>query len=103
MDVDDARIELPDADRRKLQPLETPADVVLVDEGAPLNRAQKKKLEALLHAEPDKAARAAAPSLRFKVNAPRHLWVTGKDAYLELGLSRIFASRLATRPRSSAR
>ena len=87
VDIDDARVALPDAERRKLQPLETPADVVLVDKGAPLNRAQAKKLEALLHEEPDKGAARRAPSLRLKVNAPRHLWVEGKDAKLELGVS----------------
>ena len=102
VDIDDARIALPDAERRKLQPLETPADVVLVDKGAPLNRAQKKKLRRCSTPNPTRAARPR-PSLRFKVNAPRHLWVSGKDAKLELGLSPDFRVSIGDTTRSSAR
>ena len=92
LDIDEARIELPERSRRELQPLAEPPDIILMDGGQPLNREQAAKLRAL-----DKAASAPGrpgpsrmPSLRLKVNSPRHLWVSGKDAYLELGLSRDF-------------
>jgi len=114
IDVHEARIELSDAKRKDLQPLTEPADVVLVADGKPLNRAQDKKLQALRaarrsrderegrRARPDAAdadadadADASAPAavaparrgVRVTVNAPRKLWVTGQDAYLELGLA----------------
>ena len=48
VDVHDARIELSDAKRRNLQPLTAPGDVVLVQGGKPLNRAQDDRLRALL-------------------------------------------------------
>jgi autotransporter translocation and assembly factor TamB len=84
IDVADARIALSDARRKELQPLEAPRDVVLVERGEPLNRAQAEKLRGAPAAAP---ARASARVVRAVVNAPRKLWVTGKDAYLELGLS----------------
>jgi translocation and assembly module TamB len=128
VEIHDARIELSEAKRKDLQSLSAPDDVVLVDDGKPLNRAQTDKLRALLAEqsrkekesaqddEPDsdeggaKAdAKAGAKTdakagnaggtvtlppheptrrvVRVLVNAPRRLWVTGKDAYLELGLS----------------
>jgi translocation and assembly module TamB len=98
LDINEARIELPEAKRKELQPLDEPHDVVLVERGAPLNRAQAAKLRAL-----DKAAAAPAapppraPRLRVHVNSPRHLWVTGKDAYLELGVSPDFRVSVGSR------
>ncbi|HET6146137.1 MAG TPA: translocation/assembly module TamB domain-containing protein [Polyangia bacterium] len=107
VEIHEARIELSDAKRKDLQSLSGPGDVVLVDDGKPLNRAQAKKLQALLAAqqrlhdraadqddgaaESESAPAAAAPprarrGVRVTINAPRQLWVTGKDAYLELGL-----------------
>ena len=37
-----------------------------------------------------------AASLRMKVNAPRRLWVSGKDARLELGLAPDFRVQVNT-------
>ena len=54
VDVDDAHLKLSDAKRRQLQQMGTPDDVVIVDGGKPLDRAQAKKLRAL-------AGRSAAP------------------------------------------
>jgi len=109
VEIHEARIELSDAKRKELQALSGPGDVVLVDDGKPLNRAQARKLQALQAAqrrlderqaagqddgaaESQGAPAAAAPSrarrgVRVTINAPRKLWVTGKDAYLELGLA----------------
>ena len=97
VDIHDARIELSEAKRKDLQSLSAPDDVVLVDSGQPLNRAQTDKLRALTAARAGSTAAGGAvvvpppePTrrvVRLLVNAPRRLWVTGKDAYLELGLS----------------
>ncbi|HEY7374656.1 MAG TPA: translocation/assembly module TamB domain-containing protein [Polyangia bacterium] len=93
VDIDDAHVELKDAKHKDLQSLEAPADIVLVEAGTPLNKAQEAKLKALLKADQAQAAPVGAhhpPALRVRVNAPRHLWVNGRDANLELGLSRDF-------------
>ena len=111
IDIHDARIELSESKRKNLQSLESPGDVVLVQGGKPLNRTQGERLRALAASRGDEpgggghgdapgasggataaaaAATAREPSqrvVRLVVNAPRRLWVTGKDAYLELGLS----------------
>src|SRR4029077_19027567 len=90
VEIDDARIELPEAERRKLQPLAVPADIVLMDGNAPLNKQEAAKLQALLASGQAQAGPKRAPRLHLRVNAPRKLWVTGKDVYLELGLSKDF-------------
>jgi translocation and assembly module TamB len=104
LEIGDARVQLAEADRKRLQPLEVPADIVLVEGDKPLNRAQEKKLRALTgvaggdgHA-PDKPS-APAATLRMKVNAPRRLWVSGKDANLELGLAPDFRVHVDDRTR----
>ena len=98
--IQDARIELSDAKRKNLQPLASPNDVVLVDAGQPLNKAQAERLRALIAARPrppgsaaattkaapPPAADALASAVRITVNAPRKIWVTGSDAYFEIGL-----------------
>ncbi len=104
VDIDEARVELPDTNHKDLQPIDEPHDVILMEGDLPLNRAQAAKLNALKK----KAARGPAPparppGLHLRVNVPRQLWVTGKDATLELGLSPIFASRSGSSPRCSAR
>ena len=91
LDIDDARVELTDAKRKDLQSLDAPKDVVLMNGDTPLNDAQAAKLRALLATESAPAGPSKRPpSLRLKVTAPRQLWVSGKDANLELGLSRDF-------------
>jgi translocation and assembly module TamB len=98
LDIDEARVELPDNKRKELQPLAEPHDIVLVEGGAPLNRAQAEKLRALTKAAAAPAGPPAhTPKLRVHVNSPRHLWVTGKDVYLELGVSPDFRVSLGGR------
>ena len=103
LDIADSRVELADVNRKSLQSLEVPADVVLVDGDRPLNRAQDKKLRALTTPATDDVQPASgqpsAPSLRMKVNAPRKLWVSGKDANLELGLAPDFRIQVNDRTR----
>jgi translocation and assembly module TamB len=110
VEIHNARIELADAKRKDLQALATPTDIILVDSGEPLNRAQAKKLGDLVAARPKPkgvplavaarvtpVAAALASAVRLTVNAPRKVWVTGKDAYLEIGLSPGFRVSLTDR------
>jgi translocation and assembly module TamB len=105
VDVQETRIELSDAKRKNLQSLAAPDDVILVENGRPVNRAQAKRLRELEasraaeRARAEAAAQAAAapptqkePSesharIRVAVNAQRRIWLTGKDAYIEVGLT----------------
>ena len=45
--MQDAHVKLSDDKRRKLQSLRTPDDVVIVEDGRPIDRAQAKKLRAV--------------------------------------------------------
>lgn len=108
VDLDKARVELPSAKRRDLQSLASPEDIVLVDGGAPLNKAQAEKLRKLsLGRDGDRTAPAAtkeaparpATRVRIIVDAPRQIWVTGKDANLELGLAPNFRVVMGTTTR----
>jgi translocation and assembly module TamB len=120
VDIKDAHVKLSDEKRRKLQSLRTPDDVVLVDDGRPIDRAQAKKLKAMASrlapslppkqtAADEKAANetnqgagqeAPAGVLLWKritiaVTAPDKLWVSGGGAALELGLGPDFRIVLA--------
>jgi translocation and assembly module TamB len=98
VDIDEAHIELSDQKRKDLQPLKAPADVVLMSGAKPLNDAQAEKLRALLEPEPaTTSAPKHPPGLHLKVNAPRQLWVSGRDARLELGLSPDFRVSVGAR------
>ncbi len=107
VDVSEARIHLSDEDRKNLQPLKPPDDVVIVENGRPIDRGQAKRMRALdvklgrapAAPEPAGGEKAAGGggmwnSLTIAVNAPRKLWVSGHDAYLELGLADNFRVRL---------
>jgi translocation and assembly module TamB len=120
VEVKDAHVKLSDEKRRKLQSLRTPDEVVIVDDGRPIDRAQAKKLKAAAQrlapslppqqtAANEKAANAtnaaagegAPPSvllwkrITIAVTAPDKLWVNGGGAALELGLAPRFRSVLA--------
>jgi translocation and assembly module TamB len=90
-EIREARIELSDSDPRKLQPLAAPADIVLVDRGTPTNREQARKLAALAALGPRVGAPSPEPErrsgFRLAINAPRKIWVTGRDARIELGVA----------------
>jgi translocation and assembly module TamB len=100
IDIDEAHIEVKDTKRKDLQSLDAPADIVLMEGGAPLNRAQEARLRALLEKGGPRAEAASSshpPKIRLHLNAPRHLWVNGNDVYLELGLSPDFRVALGDR------
>ena len=98
--ISSAHLTLTDAKRKHLQKLAQPADVVLTDGDAPLNAAQARKLAAvtaILQTSPGAApGRLGAgqgtgvseepAGVIVLVDAPRNLWVKGKDANIELGL-----------------
>jgi len=102
--IRDAHITLSDEKRRQLQPLKPLADVVLVDGGHGINRAETKKLKAFqakregagAPAEDTAGAKSSTKSstgagplgrVRITVDAPRKLWVNGHGARLELGVA----------------
>jgi translocation and assembly module TamB len=104
--ISEARMELADGDRRDLQSLKRPDDVVLMVNGEPLDKAQARRYEALMNrpppapasrapaarpsaapVKPTGAAAAAEPTgTRITVDAPRNLWVRGADVNVEAGL-----------------
>ncbi len=101
--VEDAHVKLSDDKPRKLQSLRTPDDVVLVEDGRPIDRAQAKKLKAAASRLPPAAPlQPTAPAeggesapagvllwkrVTIAVTAPDKLWVNGAGAALELGLA----------------
>ncbi len=117
--IGDARIVLSDDKRKNLQPLKAADDIILVDDGRPLNRRQAKRLrEVSQRLDRLRAGAPAAPSgpegdddaatitddqspsvgpwrsLLVTMDAPRKLWVTGANANLELGLAPNFRVRV---------
>ena len=101
VEVEDAHVKLSDEKRRKLQSLSTPDDVVIVEDGRPIDRAQAKKLKAVAsRIAPPSPLKATTPAkgespppsvllwkkMTVVVSAPHKLWVNGGGAALELGL-----------------
>jgi translocation and assembly module TamB len=98
--LSEAHVELTDAKQKDLQPLGRPSDVVLMERGKPLDRAEAAKLAALAKevggrlsvevADGDDAvpmaAKASGLVAHLAIQAPRNLWMRGKDASIELGL-----------------
>jgi translocation and assembly module TamB len=111
VEVEDAHVKLSDEKRRKLQPLRTPDDVVIVEDGRPIDRVQAKKLKAvasriapplpLKGTTPAAGAESPRPGvllwkkITVAVTAPDKLWVSGGGAALELGLGPDFRVVLA--------
>ena len=126
--VEDAHVKLSDEKRRKLQSLRTPDDVVIVEDGHPIDRAQAKKLRAMaVRAAPrspaqettaqettaqETTAKETNPTgegggagvllwkqITIAVTAPDKLWVNGGGAALELGLAPDFRIVIADETR----
>jgi translocation and assembly module TamB len=105
--VDEAHVALAEGKRKRLQPLARPRDIVLLDEGKPLNREQAKKLRRLaVERQSEETAQEAetAPSVqprrvKIAIEAPRNLWVEGPDVHLELGLGEGFVVTMADETR----
>jgi translocation and assembly module TamB len=113
-DISEAHFVLPESNRKRLQALPRPSDVVLFDGDRPLNRDQAKKLKKLLQERAAEAtvdaeaARKAAAAIkpekpgrrvRLTVEAPRNLWIEGPDVHLEIGLGPGFIVTMTDEPR----
>ncbi len=114
--IADARIALSDQKRKNLQSLKAADDIILLENGRPINRRQAKRLRAVTarldrlraggpaaaagedQAPPAAAGQAASVgpwrSLLIAIDAPRKLWVSGNNANLELGLAQNFRVRV---------
>ncbi len=126
--ISSARVALSDAKRKHLQKMARPADVVLTEGGTPVNAVQARKLAAVTAAlmprtpttNPTFPARqlvaakattttttprdgAHAAGVVLLVEAPRNLWVVGKDANVELGLDPGFRVEVADSARAYGR
>lgn len=104
--IGSARVALTDVKRKHLEPLSQPGDVILVDRGQPVNPTQAHKLASAHAAKPEATAAArppsepaAQPAVVVLVDAPRDLWISGKDANIEIGLAPGFRIEIADRPR----
>ena len=123
--IPEAHFELAEGDRKKLQPLKRPKDVVIVANGRPLDRDEARRHAELLEMQQaliqgssqDDAEKTAkqkvaadrkkSPSgavaderrMRVTVDAPRNLWIKGDDANIELGLDPNFLLISTDEPR----
>ena len=105
--VSEAHVELNDVKQKKLQSLQRPGDIVLVDGARAADAAEAKRLAGLkdvllsgedIERKPAVAATTSPFGARLTVQAPRNLWVHGKDASLELGLGHDFHVEAAGKP-----
>jgi translocation and assembly module TamB len=87
--IPDAHVELEQIEKRDVQPLDRPDDILLFDDGRPVD----------VHAAPGPSAGTERPfSVRLVVDAPRNLWVRSDDANVELGFSKDFRVELGAEP-----
>ena len=109
LDIPEAHVFLPDVQRRDVQKLDDPPDVVLTLNGKPV-RGTKTKVPAGASAETgvgvsgdagtgSAGSGRARTQLTIVVNAPRNLWIQGNDINTEIGLSEGFRIEYATEPR----
>jgi translocation and assembly module TamB len=107
--IPEAHFYMAEGNRKQLQPLRRPDDVVIFEQGSPRDRREAKRLEALAErtlsrpaetsgraeAKRDQPAQAEAgrkPAtgqprrMRINVDAEQNLWVKAPDINLELGL-----------------
>jgi translocation and assembly module TamB len=86
--IPEARVEIAEIQRRNVQSLERPGDIVLVENGHPIEgKATARKSE-----------RPQRPFVTLVVDAPRNIWVRGDDANIELGFSPGFRVELGAEP-----
>ena len=120
--IPEAHFYVAEGDRKHLQPLRRPADVVIFDGGQPRDRREERRLadlkarpghgestrpaEPARHSSTSAAEIAAAPPvtgdarrMRITVDADRNLWVSGPDMNLELGLDPGFQIIYTDEPR----
>src|SRR6266702_3462605 len=111
LDIPEAHVQLPDVQRKDVQKLDDPPDVLLTVNGKPIRGTKAKSPgEASAAAEPgDSGSGSAEPGssgsgragaqVTVLVNAPRNLWIQGNDINTEIGLSDGFRVEYATAPK----
>lgn len=97
LSVPEAHVQLPDVQRKDVQKLKDPDDVVLTIGGKPVRGSKQKPPEALAASPGVKSegtgsggeAGEASGTMQVavRVNAPRNLWIKGEDINTEIGLS----------------
>jgi translocation and assembly module TamB len=93
--VPEGHFALAEGKRKKVQSLKRPVDIVILDNGQPIDAKEAKKLRA---GEPSEASGAAPRLTRVVVDADRNLWVRGPDMNIELGLEPGFVFVQAAEP-----
>jgi translocation and assembly module TamB len=86
--IPDAHIELAQIEKRDVQSLDRPDDILLFEDGHPID----------VHAAPGESKGARPFAARLVVDAPRNLWVRSDDANVELGFSKDFRVELGAEP-----
>lgn len=108
IEIGSSHVRLSDAKRKRLQDLSQPDDVILVEDGRPIDEEQARKLAqvnaALAHEplEPEGQPPPTKPegaTIVLLLDAPRDVWLAGKDANLEIGLEPGFRVELADQVR----
>ncbi len=111
LDIPEAHIQLPDVERKNVQKLDDPPDVLLTLNGKPV-RGTKTKAPGNMSAGAQSreggsgnggtaspGSGRAGMQLTVLVNAPRNLWIQGNDINTEIGLSDGFRVEYATQPK----
>jgi translocation and assembly module TamB len=111
--IPEAHVQLPDVEKKDVQKLDDPSDVVLTIAGKPVRGTKRRSPQASADAGAAamgtgsvggaEAADGAGrnPSVAIRVNAPRNLWIHGGDVNTEIGLSEGFLVEYAGGPRLS--
>jgi translocation and assembly module TamB len=111
LDIPEAHVQLPDVQRKDVQKLDDPPDVVLTLDGKPVRGTKAKSPAAVAAtAEPgaggsggddagSPASGRAGTQVTVFVHAPRNLWIQGNDINTEIGFSDGFRVEYATEPR----
>lgn len=108
--ITEAHVQLPDVERKDVQKLDDPPDVVLTLDGKPVPGSKRKSPERVTTVAEtagtgsggdagSPASGRAVTQVTVRVNAPRNLWIQGNDVNAEIGFSEGFRVEYATEPR----
>src|SRR5512133_1989077 len=106
--IPEAHVQLPDVQRKDVQKLDDPPDVVLTLNGKPIRGSKRNGSDVTTgagsagsSASDGGSSVSARPVTRVTVlvNAPRNLWIQGNDVNTEIGFSKGFRIEYATEAR----
>ena len=83
--IPESHFELAGDKRKKVQSLKRPGDIVILENGQPLDAREARKLQKLEAALGDPAEKEER-RVRVRLEADRNLWVRGPDMNVEVGL-----------------